>query len=93
MLQGFLFTIRKNGRFSPTTGPVTMGSLDVVPSHLKRSDLQPLDGFYPPSHKTTGIRSWMTAKGGPSEARLAPWSTPHGRDESLRVRIYFTGQA
>ncbi len=30
---------------------------------------------------------------GPSEARLAAWSTPHGRDESLRVRTYSTGQA
>ena len=35
----------------------------------------------------------MNAKGGPPEARLAPWSTHHGRDESLRVRTYSTGQA
>ncbi len=28
-----------------------------------------------------------------AEARLAPWSTPRGRNESLRVRIYSTGQA
>jgi len=35
----------------------------------------------------------MNAKGGPSKARLTPWSTPHGRDESLRVRTYATGQA
>jgi len=35
----------------------------------------------------------MNAHDGPSEARLAPWSTPHGRDESLRVRTYSTGQA
>jgi hypothetical protein len=35
----------------------------------------------------------MRTKGGPTEARLAPWSTHHGRDESLRVRTYSTGQA
>jgi hypothetical protein len=35
----------------------------------------------------------MSAKGGPLEARLAPWSTYHGRDESLRERTYSTGQA
>jgi hypothetical protein len=29
----------------------------------------------------------------PSEARLAPRSTHHGRDESLRVSTYCTGQA
>ena len=31
--------------------------------------------------------------GGPSEARLALLSTPDGRDESLRVITYSTGQA
>ena len=35
----------------------------------------------------------MKVQGGPAEARLAPWSTHHGRDESLRVRTYSTGQA
>ncbi len=35
----------------------------------------------------------MIAKGGPPEARLALWSTHHGRDVSLRVRTYSTGQA
>ena len=47
--------------------------------------------FYPPLQKTTGICPWMNAHDGPSEARLAPWSTPHGRDESRRVRTYSTG--
>ncbi|MEE9549743.1 MAG: hypothetical protein V3W08_05015, partial [Candidatus Binatia bacterium] len=32
-------------------------------------------------------------RGTPPEARLAPWSTHHGRDESLRVRTYSTRQA
>ena len=35
----------------------------------------------------------MNAHGGFFEARLAQWSTPRGRDESLRVRTYSTGQA
>jgi hypothetical protein len=35
----------------------------------------------------------MKVQGGPAEARLAPWSTHQGRDESLRVRTYSTGQA
>jgi len=35
----------------------------------------------------------MNATVGPSEAQRAPWSTPHGRDESLRMRTYSTGQA
>ncbi|MFB3061319.1 MAG: hypothetical protein ACE10C_08125, partial [Candidatus Binatia bacterium] len=53
----------------------------------------PLRLIYPPSQKTTAVRPWMNAHDGPSEARLAPWSTPHGRDESLRVRTHSTGQA
>ncbi len=47
----------------------------------------------PPSQKTRPIRPWMNASGEPSEARPAPWSTPHGRDESLRVRTYCMGRA
>ncbi len=52
-----------------------------------------MTSFHPPSQNTTAVRPWMNAKGGPPEARLAPWSTHHGRDESLRVRTYSTGQA
>jgi len=40
-----------------------------------------------------GVSSWMNATVGPSEARFVPWNTPHGRDESLRVSTYSTGQA
>ncbi len=40
-----------------------------------------------------GVSPWMNATVGPSEARRALWSTPRGRDESLPVRTYSTGQA
>ena len=47
---------------------------------------------YPPLQKNvrTPVHEYA---GGPFEARLAPWSTPHGRDGSLRVRTHSTGQA
>ncbi len=49
--------------------------------------------FDPPSQKTMDVSPWMNAQGGPSEARLALWSTHHSRDENLRVRTYSTGRA